>query len=29
MLIGRGRAREAEMKDILAQYFGVKNVRIV
>lgn len=27
MLIGRARAREAELKDILNQYFDVKNVR--
>ncbi len=28
MLIGRGRARETELKDILEQYFGVKILRI-
>lgn len=28
MLIGRGRARETELKDILEQYFKVKNLRI-
>jgi transcription antitermination factor NusA-like protein len=28
MLIGRGRARENEMKGILEQYFGIKNFRI-
>jgi len=28
MLIGRGRAREAELRDILEQYFGVKVLRI-
>jgi len=28
MLIGRARARETEMKGILEQYFGVKNLRI-
>lgn len=27
MLIGRGRAREEEMKSILEQYFGIKEVR--
>ena len=29
MLIGRGRVREQELKQILEQYFGIKNVRIV
>jgi len=29
MLIGRGRARETELKDILEQYFGVKILRIM
>ncbi|MEK6885991.1 MAG: hypothetical protein AABX17_03430 [Nanoarchaeota archaeon] len=29
MLIGRGRIRETELKDILEQYFGVKNLRIM
>lgn len=29
MLIGRGRAREQELKEILGQYFKVKNVRIL
>lgn len=29
MLIGRGRARETELKDILEQYFGVKNLKIL
>jgi len=29
MLIGRERVREKEMKEILEQYFGIKNVRIV
>jgi NusA-like KH domain protein len=28
MLIGRGRARETELKDILEQYFKVKSLRI-
>ena len=28
MLIGRGRAREAELKEILEQYFEIKNLRI-
>ncbi len=28
MLIGRGRAREDELKNILEQYFGAKNLRI-
>ncbi|MDP1729086.1 MAG: hypothetical protein Q8L27_02700, partial [archaeon] len=28
MLIGRARAREAELKDILEQYFGVKILRM-
>lgn len=28
MLIGRDRAREKELKEILAQYFEVKNLRI-
>ena len=28
MLIGRDRAREAELKNILEQYFGTKSVRI-
>ena len=28
MLIGRDRAREKELKDILEQYFEIKNVRI-
>lgn len=28
MLIGRGRARESELKEILEQYFKVKNLRI-
>jgi len=28
MLIGRGRQRESELKDVLEQYFGIKNVRI-
>lgn len=29
MLIGRERAREKELKDILEQYFGIKNVKIL
>lgn len=29
MLIGRDRAREKEMKDILDQHFDIKNVRIM
>lgn len=29
MLIGRQRAREQELKEILAQYFQIKNVRIL
>jgi NusA-like KH domain protein len=29
MMIGRGRQREIELKDILGQYFGVKNLRIM
>ena len=29
MLIGRGRVREKEMKEILEQYFGIKGIRIV
>ena len=29
MLIGRDRLREKELKNILEQYFGVKNVRIM
>lgn len=29
MLIGRGRARESELKSILDQYFDIKNVRIM
>jgi NusA-like KH domain protein len=29
MLIGRERAREKEMKDILNQYFEIKNIRIM
>lgn len=29
MLIGRNRAREAELKDILEQYFGIKGLRIL
>jgi NusA-like KH domain protein len=28
MLIGRGRARETELKGILEQYFGIRNLRI-
>lgn len=28
MLIGRGRAREAELKEIMEQYFKIKNLRI-
>jgi NusA-like KH domain protein len=28
MLIGRGRARETELKEIIEQYFKIKNVRI-
>ena len=28
MLIGRGRARETEMKEVLEQYFKIKNMRI-
>jgi transcription antitermination factor NusA-like protein len=28
MLIGRGRIREKELKEILEQYFQVKNIRI-
>jgi NusA-like KH domain protein len=28
MLIGRQRARETELKQILEQYFGIKNLRI-
>ena len=29
MLIGRGRARESELKDILEQYFHIKNLKII
>jgi len=29
MLIGRGRARETELKSILDQYFGIKHLRIM
>ena len=29
MLIGRGRARENELKAVVEQYFGIKNLRIV
>jgi len=29
MLIGRERARERELKDILEQYFGIKGLRIL
>lgn len=29
MLIGRGRVRESELKEILNQYFHIKNLRIV
>ena len=29
MLIGRGRAREAELRDILEQYFGIKYIKII
>ena len=29
MLIGRQRSREAELKDILEQYFGVKTLKII
>jgi NusA-like KH domain protein len=28
MLIGRGRARESELKNIFEQYFNIKNLRI-
>lgn len=29
MLIGRGRARETELKEILHQYFGIKGLKII
>lgn len=29
MIIGRNRAREAELKDIAEQYFGIKTIKIV
>ncbi len=29
MLIGRGRARENELKAVVEQYFGIKNLKIV
>ncbi len=29
MLIGRGRIREQELRDILEQYFGIKSLKII